>query len=188
MVNETAYRYLWTMEKAEEQELFEKLAKQGAERVAHKAALDAMSERDRESAKEALRQGMKPSRVAKALQYTDGYVRKLREEAKLPPDPRYAGLTPPRRNIGFGSVGIGDTLEEAIANSGPIDTGADLRALVVKTPRQRIVELVERLRREDAEWYRSMQDAVNSGTGDVAVEILVYALAEGRLSKADFVA
>jgi hypothetical protein len=188
MVNETAYRYLWAMEKAEEQKLFEKLAKQGAERVAHEAILDAMSERDRESAKEALRQGMKPSRVARALQYTDGYVRKLRKDAKLPPDPRYASLTPPsRRNIGFGSVGIGDTLEEAIANSGPIDTGADLRALVMATPRQRLVDLVERLRRDHAEWYRSMQDVVNTKGGDVTVEILVYALAEGRLSKADFV-
>jgi len=186
MVNETAYRYLWTMEKAEEQKLFEKLAKQGAERVAHEAALDAMSERDRESAKEALRQGMRPSRVAKALQYTDGYVRRLRKEADLPPDPRYAGLTPPRRTIGMGSVGIGDTLEEAIANSGPIDTGADLRALVMATPPQRRADLIERLRREHTEWYRSMQDAVNAGTGDVAVEILVYALAENRLTPADF--
>lgn len=187
MVNETVYRYLWTMEKAEEQALFDKLAKQGAERVATEAALDAMSERDRESAKDALREGMRPSRIAKALQYTDGYVRKLRKDAKLPPDPRYAALTPPRRNIGFGSVGIGDTVEEAIANSGPIDTGADLRALVMATPRQRLVDLVERLRRDHAEWYRSMQDVVNTKDGDVTVEILVYALAEGRLSKADFV-
>lgn len=187
MVNETAYRYLWTMDKAEEQKLFDKLAKQGTERVAHEAALDAMSERDRKSAKEALRQGMRPSRVAKALQYTDGYVRRLRKEADLPPDPRYAGLTPPRRTIGMGSVGIGDTLEEAIANSGPIDTGADLRALVMATPRQRLVDLVERLRRDHTEWYRSMQDVVNTKGGDVTVEILVYALAEGRLSTADFV-
>lgn len=187
MANETAYRYLWTMEKPEEQELFNELVELGAERTQYEKIVETLAERSRAAAEDALRRGMKPSRVAKALQYTDGYVRKIRKDAKLPPDPRYANIEPPKRNIGFGSVGIGDTPEEAAANAGPIDYGEDLRALVVATPRQRIVELVERLRREDATWYRSMQDVVNTASGDVAEEILVYALAENRLSKADFV-
>lgn len=187
MVNETAYRYLWTMEKAEEEQLFNELTELGTERTQYEGIVETLAERSREAAKDALRRGMRPSRVAKALNYTDGYVRKLRKEAELPPDPRYANIAPPsRRNIGFGSVGIGDTVEEAIANSGPIDTGADLRALVTATSRQRIAELVERLRRDHTDWYRSMQDLVNAGTGDVAVEILVYALAEDRLTAEDF--
>lgn len=186
MVNETAYRYLWTMEKAEEQALFDELAELGTERTQYESIVETLAERSRAAAEDALRRGMKPSRVAKALQYTDGYVRKIRKDAKLPPDPRYAGITPPKRHLGFGEVGIGDTLEEATANAGPIDHGEDLRALVVATPRQRIVDLVERLRREDAEWYRSMQDVVNTQSGNVAVEILVYALAENRLLPADF--
>lgn len=186
MVNETSYRYLWTMELPEEQKLFDKLAAQGAERAAHEAVGKELSKRDRESAKDALRQGMKPSRVAKALQYTDGYVRKLRDEADLPPDPRYAGVTPPKRHLGMGSVGIGDTPEEAAANAGPIDYGTDLRSLVAGTPVQRRAELVQRLRLEHGDWYRSMQDVVSGRPGDVAIEFLVYALAENRLVKADF--
>lgn len=186
MVNENLYRYLWTMEKAEEEALFDELAALGTERTQYEKIVETLAEKSRASAESALRRGMKPSRVARALQYTDGYVRKIRSDAKIPPDPRYANIEPPKRNIGFGSVSIGDTLEEAIANSGPIDYGTDLRALVMATPRQRIANLVERLRRDDTEWYRSMQDVVNAKSGDVAVEILVYALAENRLSKADF--
>lgn len=186
MVNETVYRYLWTMDKEAEQAIADALAKIRDRRLAAKAQLEALSEESTEAAIAALKEGARPSVVAKGIGYTDGYVRKLRKDAKLPPDPRYAGVTPPKRHLGFGEVGIGDTPEEAIANSGPIDYGEDLRALVVATPRQRIVDLVERLRREDADWYRSMQDVVNTASGDVAVEILVYALAENRLTKVDF--
>lgn len=186
MVNETRYRYLWTMDKAEEQALFDELAGLGTERAQYEGIVETLAERSRTAAKDALRRGMRPSRIAKALQYTDGYVRKLRIEANLPPDPRYAGNEPPKRHLGFGEIGIGDTLEEAMANAGPIDHGEDLRALVVATPAQRRVELVERLRRERADWYRSMQNAVADKPGDVAVEILVYALAENRLTAADF--
>lgn len=97
MANETRYRYLWTMDKADEQQLFTELAAIGAERAALETALEALADQSRQAAKDALRRGMKPSRVAKALRYTDGYVRKLRTDAKLPPDPRYADLQPPSR-------------------------------------------------------------------------------------------
>jgi hypothetical protein len=187
MVNETAYRYLWAMEKAEEEQLYSELAALGGERASHEAAVRDLAERSQEAAKNALRRGMKPSRIARALQYTDGYVRKLRSEAELPPDPRYVGIKPPTRHIGFGEIGVGDTLEEAQANAGPIDHGHDLRALVTATDRQRVAELVDRLRRDDAGWFRSMQNAVaTGGREDAAVEILVYALAENRLAKTDF--
>lgn len=132
----------------------------------------------------ALKAGNSVPEVTKAGPFTYAYVRGIAEDNNIPRDERKARYG--KRNIGFGSVGIGDTPEEAIANSGPIDYGEDLRALVVATPRQRIVDLVERLRREDADWYRSMQDVVNTASGDVAVEILVYALAENRLTKVDF--
>lgn len=186
MVNETAYRYLWTMEKAEEQALFDKLAELGTERAQYEDIVETLAGRSRAAAEDALRRGMKPSRIAKALQYTDGYVRKIRKDAKLPPDPRYAGLEPPRRHSVTGSASTSNAPEGAAAGTRPIDHGENLRALVVATPQQRIVELVERLRREDAAWYRSMQDAVNTSSGDVAVEILVYALAENRLTTTDF--
>jgi hypothetical protein len=130
--------------------------------------------------------GQNRTEVQKHSPFSPPTVRDIGEAAGIPPDERYVRTASAPRNIGFGSVGIGDTLKEAIANSGPIDTGADLRALVMATPRQRLVDLVERLRREHTEWYRSMQDVVNTKGGDVTVEILVYALAEERLSKADF--
>lgn len=132
----------------------------------------------------ALKAGHSVPEVTKAGPFTYAYVRGIAEENGIPRDERKARYG--KRNIGFGSVGIGNTAEEAIANSGPIDYGEDLRTLVMATPRQRVVELIERLRREDADWYRSMQNVVNTASGDVAVEILVYALAENRLSKADF--
>src|SRR5437899_562537 len=134
MVNETRYRYLWAMEKADEETLFNELAALGNERTKQETKADELAERSREAAKVALRRGMKPSRIAKALQYTDGYVRKLRIEAQLPPDPRYADIAPPKRHLGFGEIGIGDTPAEAEANAGPIDTGADLYAMVRALP------------------------------------------------------
>lgn len=98
MVNETAYRYLWTMEKAEEQKLFDELTALGTERTEYERIVETLAERSRNAAENALRRGMKPSRIAKALQYTDGYVRKLRMKADLPPDPRYADVRPPSRH------------------------------------------------------------------------------------------
>jgi hypothetical protein len=147
---------------------------------AHKQAANVA----REAVLAALKAGNSVPEVTKAGPFTYAYVRGIAEDNGIPRDERKARYG--KRNIGLGSVGIGDTPEEAAANSGPIDTGADLRALVLATPRQRIVKLIERVRREDAKWYRSMQDVVNAGTGDVAVEILVYALAENRLTPADF--
>lgn len=186
MVNETRYRYLGDMDKADEEQLFTELAAIGDKRTDHEAAVERLATQSREAAKDALRRGMKPSRIARALRYTDGYVRKLRLEANLPPDPRYADVKPPRRHIGFGK-GVGDTLGEAEADAGPIDYGHDLRALVMATDKRRVAELTDRLRREDASWYQSMQGAVSTDSRkDIAVEILVYALAEDRLTGADF--
>lgn len=158
----------------------------GAKRKASEDETAMLSKESKKEALRALRDGIKPATVARSLQYTDGYIRKLARDADLPPDPRYAGLTPPRRNIGLGSVGIGDTAEEAIANAGPIDYGGDLRAIVTESNRQRIAQLMNELRREHADWYRSKQAVVSAGSGDMAVELLVHALAEGLLEAADF--
>jgi hypothetical protein len=181
MVNETHYRYLWTMEKADEEMLFNELAVLGNDRTKQEAKVEALAEQSRNAAKDALRRGMKPSRIAKALQYTDGYVRKLRIEAQLPPDPRYADVAPPKRNLGMGAVGIGDTLEEAIANSGPIDTGADLRALVVALSAARRDELINALRQAEPAWFQQIQTTISADAGDFKVELLIHALAEQKL-------
>ena len=147
---------------------------------AHKQAANVA----REAVLAALKAGNSVPEVTKAGPFTYAYVRGIAEDNGIPRDERKARYG--KRNIGFGSVGIGDTVEEAIANSGPIDTGADLRAIVTATARQRIAELMDRLRRENANWYRSMQAVVSTGTGDMAVEMLVHALAENLLEKADF--
>ena len=97
MANETHYQYLGTMDPADEQHLFNELSAIGNERAIHEAKGVELTERAQQAAKKALEQGMKPSRIARALHYTDGYIRKLRLEADLPPDPRYAGNTPPSR-------------------------------------------------------------------------------------------
>lgn len=65
------------------------------ERIAAEARLALVAAKSVALVVEALKAEVRPSIIAKRSGYTDGYVRKLRSEAGLPPDPRYASRPAP---------------------------------------------------------------------------------------------
>lgn len=65
------------------------------ERIAAEAHLALVAAKSVALVVEALKAEVRPSIIAKRSGYTDGYVRKLRSEAGLPPDPRYSSRPAP---------------------------------------------------------------------------------------------
>lgn len=74
-----------TLTPAERQEILARLAAIGARRVENDRLLAELSARSVAAAKSALLAGMRPSRVARALGYTDSYIRRLAREVGVPP-------------------------------------------------------------------------------------------------------
>lgn len=141
----------------------------------------------------AVAEGRNRTEVQQHSPFSPPTVRKIGDAAGVPPDERYVRTAKPeaadKRHLGFGETGVGDTMEEAIANAGPIDYGDDLRAAVVAAGPRRIAELVDQLRRDHAAWYRTIQEPAAAGaSGNVSVEIVVHALADGLLTLDDLAA
>lgn len=71
-----------TLTPEEEAAIYARLEQDGNERVAWERKRDVIAEQLRNLAVTALRNGMRPSRVAKATGFTDSYIRQLRNAAK----------------------------------------------------------------------------------------------------------
>lgn len=71
-----------TLTPEEEAAIYAQLERDGNERVACEQGRDVIAAQLRDLAVIALREGMRPSRVAKATGFTDSYIRQLRNAAK----------------------------------------------------------------------------------------------------------
>jgi hypothetical protein len=80
-------------------EIHDDLDRVGRQRRAANEARDAAAEATEQVIVRALKAGVRPADIAKRLDVTDSFVRKVRATHKLPADPRYASVRPPTRQL-----------------------------------------------------------------------------------------
>jgi hypothetical protein len=102
-------------------EIHDDLDRVGRQRRAAAEARDAAAEATEQVIVRALKESVRPSDIAKRLDVTDSFVRKIRAAHNLPADPRYATVKPPARKS------ANETREEVAATGRP--RGERIRSL-----------------------------------------------------------
>jgi hypothetical protein len=80
-------------------EIHDDLDRVGRQRRAANEARDAAAEATEQVIVRALKAAVRPADIAKRLDVTDSFVRKIRAAHNLPADPRYASVRPPTRQL-----------------------------------------------------------------------------------------